>query len=934
MRYQIAILNMLYLLLAQLPIEALGAQRSYIQPVALSCEYLCHPLAISSSAPRLSWKLEATHGDWQVTPQSAYQIRAASSASLLRTGKSDLWDSGRVQSPQTLHVRYAGRRLTSGQSCFWQVRVWDEHGSASTWSHVAEWRTGLLEPSDWQGTWIGAVEDNSLPTANQNYRRTFVISDQCANGMVYVASLGFHEVYVNGHRLGDSVLTPAISDPLHRVRYVAYDATPYLRVGNNVLCVALGAGWTLYNGHGWTNEAIARWPRRPAIQVQGVFRDSTGDRIAEVHSDPKWRTCAADLQPLRRWQFQDFSGERQTSDNAASIWIQPDFSDANWPHAEERLGNLPTQLTPQEVEPNRLGPAVRANRVEEIAPDVYRVTMDRMFTGFLDVQLTGQPGAAVTIEISDRQDVPCVYGQEQKFSLNNEGRGAFRNRFNYANGQWITIRGDVDPPNLSQISAWMVSTDLERVGHFRCSDQLHNQIYETSLQTLECLNLGGYVVDCSHRERLGYGGDGQVTAMAMLPNYACGAFYSKWLLDWCDAQQEDGNLTFTAPTYGGGGGPAWSGFLVHISADLYERFADQQILQAVYPTISRWLAFLEQHTVGHQLERYDGPPPFVQHEWSFLGDWVYPGHDQTPNSDDASTHFLNNCYYVWTLRRATAIAEVLGKVVDAAKWRQRAKDVAAATHLKYWDAHEQRYTINRQANLAIALIAEITPKELAPRLEQQLEESLAATDYHLDTGIGGTLFLLRALQNTDRPDLVFRLASQRDYPSWGKMLDDGATAFWEQWDGNHSRCHSSYLGIGGWYVESIAGIQHDPAAPGYSHILFKPGIVEGLEWAEGSLNSPRGVIKSSWRRKRECVEIAVTIPPNTMGSLFIPIAFDGPADVRDAPTGTVRHALTVHSLDRQRILKLDAGSYRIYVTTKPLLPQERAKTTNDTAIDR
>lgn len=482
------------------PVEPAHGQS--FEPTQLSCEYLTDPLAVSTTRPRLSWQLEPCQPEVRGSIQIAYQIRVASNAELLESSQPDLWDSGRVESARTLLVEYSGKELESGQACFWQVRVWDEHSQPSEWSSVATWRVGLLASHDWRGEWIGAVNDHELKTANQFYRREFEISDQCTDGVIYIASFGYHEVMFNGQRLSEAVLSPAISDSMNRVRYVAYDASSFLRDGRNTLCVTLGAGWTLYSG-------IDLWPKRPSMLVQGIFRDVKGKQLAEIHTDRKWKTHPANLQPLARWQFGNFNGERQVANPLSVEWCQLDFDATHWSSAEPREIDLQFQITAQEVEANKLGSAIAARSIQQTARDTYRVAMEQMFTGFLDIRLSGRARTTVTIEISDRADVSCSYGQRQEIRLGEKGRARFRNRFNYACGQWLTIRGQIDPPALTDISAHMVSTELTRVGRFRCSDPFHNHLYDTSLHTLECLNLGGYIVDCAHRERLGYGGDGK-----------------------------------------------------------------------------------------------------------------------------------------------------------------------------------------------------------------------------------------------------------------------------------------------------------------------------------------------------------------------------------------------------------------------------------------
>jgi alpha-L-rhamnosidase len=882
---------------------------------ALRCENLGEPLAIATPRPRLSWKLSAVDSARVGVKQTAFQIQVATSAAALQSGDADLWDSGKVPSKQTAAIFYEGRKLGSGQRCYWSVRAWDSAGAPSAWSAPATFRAGLSS-DDWHGPWIGADGDGILDAANQYYRTTVTVpeGEEQLDAIVYVASLGYHELYVNGLRVGDQVVAPAISDPLHRVRYVAYDVSALLRRGVNAMGVAMGAGWTLYEGHGWSADAIERWPKRPALRLQCILRNANGQRVSELHADETWNTHASEIQPLRRWQFRDFNGERIVEASPLEGWSTVDFDASSWRRAVARPMPAGVQLVPQEVEPNRVLRSLIAAQIEQIDDGSYHATFDKMFTGLVEVDVQGRPGTPVRIEVSDRRDQPSVYGQQDEFMLDAGGRGRFSNRFNYANGQWLTIRGDIDPPKLENVRVLHVGTDLRRTARFCCSDELHNQIYETALHTFECLNLGGYVVDCAHRERLGYGGDGQSTAMLALANYECSAFYEKWLRDWCDMQQPDGNLPFSAPTYGGGGGPAWSGFIVHVAWDLYQRQGDPSVLRMVLPSVRAWLTFLRERSSADLLERYDGPPDVVQHEWSFLGDWVDPGHDQTPNNGAAETLFLNNCYYVWTLRRAASMAEVVGEHADAEQWRRQAAASSGAIHAKYWNAAEKRYTFDSQACVAIAILAEVAPATSQPLLERRLEQSIVDDhNGHLDTGIGGTVFLLRALQKINRPDLVALMAGRRDNPSWGHMLDQGATAFWEQWDGVNSRCHSSYLAIGGWYVESIAGIQVRSTTHGYDRFEIRPGVVPTMTWAEGELDSSHGLVKSAWRQVGEGYDFDVTIPPNALADFYIPADLHGEITVNGLAAVVAPGVLSARQSSFQTILELDSGRFRIHV---------------------
>jgi hypothetical protein len=380
------------------------------------------------------------------------------------------------------------------------------------------------------------------------------------------------------------------------------------------------------------------------------------------------------------------------------------------------------------------------------------------------------------------------------------------------------------------------------------------------------LSLGGYVVDCPHRERMGYGGDAHATMMTALAHFGVEAFYRKWLEDWRDVQYANGDLPFTAPTYDGGGGPAWSGIVIALPWEHYVAYGDRRVLEANYPTMKRWLAFVEEHAVNDLLE------PYGDKDWGFLGDWVPPGRDQGEHRVDArSTLFFNDCYWLASVEKAARIARVLGRDDEAASYRARAAKIRRAVQAEFYDAARGTYANGEQPYLALALLEELPPAELRPVIVAKLEREIRSTNSgHVNAGIHGTYFLLEALMRERRDDLIFEIASKTDYPSWGWMLANGATTLWEQWDGENSRLHSSFVSIGAWFVESLAGIRADPEHPGYEHFFVEPAIVGDLTFARASLRSVRGTIESAWRIAGGALTLEVTVPPSTTATIAVP----------------------------------------------------------------
>jgi alpha-L-rhamnosidase len=170
----------------------------------LRCEYLPDPIGIDTTQPRLSWNIES---DERGQVQTGYQILVASDESKLAEGKADLWDSGRVNSDQSLNVLYGGKPLRSGQRCYWAVRIWDKAEHPTSYEKAARWQMGLLTPEDWHGHWVARTTDtNSNPAPF--LRRAFNLSQPIKRATVYICGLGYYELHINGQKIGDHLLDP------------------------------------------------------------------------------------------------------------------------------------------------------------------------------------------------------------------------------------------------------------------------------------------------------------------------------------------------------------------------------------------------------------------------------------------------------------------------------------------------------------------------------------------------------------------------------------------------------------------------------------------------------------------------------------------------------------------------------------------------------
>jgi len=872
------------------------AAKSSIIPVKLRYEYLENPNGMDERQPRFNWTLKAANAKAFGQKQSAYRILVSSDEQLLAKNKGDMWDSEWVSSDEMQQIVYQGKPLASDTKYYWKVAVRDEKEQQSPWSEKAQWSTGLFDANEWQAAWIGTDQLFDPKHADCNIvdpwlRKTFNLNIRPKKAMLFVASVGFHEVYVNGKKLGDDVMAPAVTDHTKRARYVAYDIASVLKKGKNVVAIWLGTGWSIHGPYVSDHR-----PNTPIVIAQAaIYKENTPDKAAQpdflLKTDATWKTHPSPNKLLGIWDSNRMGGELWNAADEISNWNTLDCDESAWKTAVVYQPKL--ILSAQQVEKNYLFDEIKPVAIEEKPDGSYRVDMGMNFAGWTAVQLAGQPGDTIQFLYSEREQDDMTFGLHSAYIIGPLGKGIFRNRFNYSSGRWITIKGLKNKPKLTDIRGWLVRTGFQSATQFRCSDTLQNWIYDKVRWTYENLSLGGYIVDCPQRERLGYGGDAHATCETGMLNYHVGAFYTKWMEDWRDVSGTEsivgymydtsfarkqvmsgrifnnGILPHSAPTYMGGGGPAWGGIVVTLPWVMYQQQGDKRILEKNFELISNWLSFLDSNTKDGLLQRFGG-------HWDFLGDWLWPhATAEGMNNDKPETLCINNCYRVYNLRTAAKIAHAIGKDKEADLWKNQADSYSKIIHERFFNQADTSYADSSMANLAAALLAEVVPNNLRQQVFKRLEqEILVNNNGHIDVGITGGALLFKLLRETNRDDLIYAMTSKTDYPSWGYMKANGATTIWEMWEKDlpgHSLLHSSYLYPGAWYIDGVGGIKSTITKPGYQHFIISPPNLSTsqINWAETSFDSPAGVIKVKWKRQNEQLNMDISVPPNCTATLRI-----------------------------------------------------------------
>ncbi len=929
--------TLLVSVLLTLPFGSTSADRASFSVQELRCEYLMNPLGIDTQKPRLSWILSPAESTLN---QSEYHILVASNPRILQKDQGDLWDSGRVVSGQTTWIDYGGKNLASGQQAYWKVRVWSDNGKSSPWSTQASWSMGLMQSSDWRSKWIGERRPDGMaegtPLPFPWLRKAFMLAQKPERAVAYVNPLGYSELYINGRKVDDHVLSPAVSDYSKRSLYVTHEVADYLVPGKNVVALWLGRGWYVRGHPGVIHDG-------PLVRAQLEISMSDG-RTTTIGTDETWKLRESPLTPLGRGTaFGDYGGEHYDARLDLPGWNEVTLDDTGWQAAV--VFEPPQVLTAaQMVEPNRMMETIKAARVDAYPQGGWVIDMGRNFTGWLEIKLPPiTVGTTVKLEYSDQmeQDKPApatTFPSDSGAAGVREGAGAgrsghrdnasifpytfnqrdeivsngsaltFRSRFNYHGFRYVRVTGIQTAPAVSDATGYLIRTAYDRAGEFACSNDLLNRIHQLVTRTYEALTLGGYVVDCPTRERLGYGGDAGTSMETGMFNFSTGGLYNRWLANWRDSQDlSSGSLPHTAPNYPnqGGGSPMWGGMVVTLPWQMYLQYGDKKVLETNYPMIQRWLGYLASESTDGLLLSHKSHAMTMQ-VWNFLGDWLTPkGNFRGTSPDPRPAQLINSVHYLYQLQLASKIAHVLGRDADASEYAARGDVVSKAIHHRFYNAADHSYGNGDSIQEAFPLLTGVVPPDFRKDVMEKLEHTIRVQNGgHLDTGMHGTYFLIKYLMEVGRNDLIYEMTNRTDYPGWGYMLANGATTSWESWTGQ-SHIHDTLISIGAWLTEGLAGIRSDGNSPGFEHFVIKPAVVGDLTFAKAKYRSIHGEIVSDWRIINRTFSLSVTVPPGTTATVFVP----GEAPVR---TQARRSAST--SGKDNRAFEVASGTY-LFETT-------------------
>ncbi len=864
-------------------------------PKRLRSEYLESPIGIDELRPRLSWWLD---DERPAEIQTAYHILASRRPETLEEDRGDLWDSGRTESPQSCHVTYGGRPLTSRQRVWWKVRTFDSDGIGSPWSRATYFEMGLLENEDWRARWIGAqlMGGKRTPAQVPAFRRSFDLPQPVESARLYITALGAYDAEINGVRAHDVELGPGWTDFSKRVRYQTFDVTRLLKRGENVIGVLLGDGW--YCGTLGLSDR-QQYGDRPLLlaQLEIVLADGSLLRVA---TDDLWKWQRSQI------LYSDLmSGESVDARQSLGTWTAPGYDAIGWSQVDVLPLRHDVSLDGSASAPirviDRIKPTVDPRRRSgDFGLRRFIYDFGQNMVGRVRIKVRAPRGTLIQIRHAERLDdggdlytanLRKATATDLYTCSGNPGGETFEPRFTFHGFQFAEISGQFDESAIEDVTVIVLASALQVIGEFQCDHPLLNQL-QSNIQWSQRGNFVEIPTDCPQRdERLGWTGDAQVFVRTAAFNLDVAAFFSKWLVDLTDAQAANGAVPPLAPIppqlamMRGDGGPAWADAIVICPWTIYRCFGDKRLLERHYDAMKAFVDNIERRFPS--LIRADA----AIERWQGFGDWLAT--DGTPTGDarfgNTPKDLIGTAFFCYSAKLLARIAGILGNVSDLEHYESLAQRVRAAFRRRFVTG-EGRLVSETQTAYVLVLHFGLLDRNETEQAVASLVRDIEARGNHLSTGFVGTPYLLPVLTNHGRLDVAYRLLLQTSSPSWLYPITQGATTIWERWDGwteqrgyqdaaMNSFNHYAYGAVGEWLYGTLAGLELDPdLSPARNafrraRIQPRPPRVEDnvpVRYASATFDSMHGRYEVSWQINHGRFTLNVRIPPNCSAKVIMP----------------------------------------------------------------
>lgn len=847
------------------------------------CEYRQNPLGVDAAQPVLSWEIRSSS---KSVSQTAYRVIVADDPALLRNNTGNIWDSKKIVSSASIQVLYKGKPLQSTRKYFWKVMVWDNKGN-NDWSGEAHWQMGLLKADDWKGAqWIAydQLPDSAkiVPLAHGRgkkewgtrknilplLRKTFNVDKAVKQATVFICGLGQFEISLNGKKTGDHFLDPGWTQYNKHALYVGFDITKELKPGQNAIGVMLGNGFYYIPGERYRKLTGAYGYPKMIARIMIEYTDGT---TTDIVSDGSWRTSPS---PVIFSSI--YGGEDYNANLEQEGWNQPGFSDQSWKQVV--LTNGPALLQSQMAEPLKAIETFSPVKTTLLNNGNWIYDLGQNFSGIPSIEVSGKKGDTVRIIPAELINEDGSANQKGSggpsyftYILKGEGVEQWQPQFTFYGFRYLQVQGAV-PTNESNPQQLAIIKNIRgihtrnaapKTGEFTSSNTLFNQTYDLINWAIKS-NTMSVFMDCPHREKLGWLEETHLMGSSVQYNYDIAALCKKVIRDMMNAQTEEGLVPEIAPEFVQfedpfRDSPEWGSASIILPWYAYKWYGDKQSLAEAYPMMKKYIAYLEKKSVNYILSHG-------------LGDWYDIGPNRPGISQLTPLGVTATATFYYDLSLMIKAAKLLGKNKDAVSFRQLAASVKKAFNEKYFNPQTKQYATGSQAANAMALYMDLVEPSERNAVIANLVKDIRDRGNALTAGDIGYRYVLRALEDAGRSDIIFDMNSRTDVPGYGYQLAHGATALTESWQAYPSVSNNHFMlgHLMEWFYAGLCGIKQADDAVAYNKIELHPQPVGDITNASATYHSVYGPVKVSWKKNGRIFSLMASIPPNTKATIYFP----------------------------------------------------------------
>jgi hypothetical protein len=849
------------------------------------CQYRKDPLGVDIAAPRLSWELASAQKN---VLQTAYRILVSTDLTALQKNTGNIWDSKKVNSSTSIQVPYAGKPLLSAKKYYWKVMVWDNKGNTA-WSSTASWQMGLLLPGDWKNAkWIGYEEINDsvifAPHTHLNgkkawgarrnilplFRKEITLSKNIKSATTFISGLGQFDFFINGKKVGDHFLDPGWTNYKKEAQYVSFDITNCIQKGVNSFGVMLGNGFLYIPGQRYRKMTGAYALPKMICKTIIEFTDGTS---AELVSDESWKTAPS---PIIFSSI--FGGEDYDAGMLQQGWDTPGFNDHQWKNAVA-VKDIP-QLVSMKQEPIKIMQRFSVKTKKQLNNTTTVYDLAQNFSGIPSLTVKGNKGDTIKIYCGELLNEDGTANQKATgnpsyftYILNGVGEESWQPQFSYTGFRYMEVHciakeAGGSLPEVKNMEGLHIRNAMNTLGSFSSSNELFNKT-NTLIDWAIKSNSVSVFTDCPHREKLGWLEQTHLMGPSVQYNYNVAPLFSKMIDDMKSAQYADGKVPeiapeftqFTAPF---DESPEWGSASIILPWYNYKYYGDEQTLAGAYPMMQVYVKYLSTKAKNNILSHG-------------LGDWFDIGPKKSGFAQMTKQGITATATYYYDLTIMQQVAVLLNKTADAKNYLQLAEQVKKSFNAAFFDTQKMQYDTASQTANAMALYFGLVEPQNISAVQHALINDIKKRNNALTAGDIGYRYVLRALEDAGRSDLIFDMNSRDDVPGYGFQLKHGATALTESWQAYESVSNNHFMlgHLMEWFYSAVGGIQQAADGVAYQSIEIRPQPVGDLTQAKTSFHSPYGDIKTSWTKTADNFTLQVTIPANTRAAIFLPGAKTG-----------------------------------------------------------